>query len=639
MAIPPPLRAALFGLLAGATVLGCETDVEDAPAVELTHFRQKGRSGICLDETLVFHFSAELDRASITSESVRIRGPANLPASGNFVVKGSTLEFVPELPRARDLSDGGLRLGCRYLVEILGFPAPNGVRSRDGTPLASTYRAGFRTALLEGDERVFLTPFLEHPAALVPVADQIGPLDPIVLECGEALDPSTIDGSQFHLMRSQEGRPSIPIPLRATLTVNRREYARLELRAISSGLSGSALPALDPGDYTLIRREGYAVASLCGLVVEPSWHFNLPALKVITVVVQGTGRLRESFHDSSNRSPRAVDGADGTAAWGHGRVEINFPRAAGDGRDGLGEDRLAPYLDDATKPETVSAPFDLAATRLTIPADSELDFSSRTGLVLLRTQGALVVDGTLRRFGAQGAASMAPALGSRHSAGLLLRHEREARRRAPDATEMIVPATAPGTLSEWIDHALAQEIPWTILIAGGDLVVSGRIDSDGPLMLIAGGWIRVSGNVEAWEVWRTEVGGGSIVALGGGGAQRTTLYLDPPLENPLRTPLSFRVLSDPIRPPRGVTTWRLPRIEGTAGGGDFRVRFLGEQDVGYQGIERYGPLDNLDWLLGCEAVRLWIELDVGVGGEGVPWDPPYLDEVEISWYEPPQRGE
>ena len=33
---------------------------------------------------------------------------------------------------------------------------------------------------------------------------------------------------------------------------------------------------------------------------------------------------------------------------------------------------------------------------------------------------------------------------------------------------------------------------------------------DGPLLLVAGGWIRVQGRVEGREVWRTPEGGGNV---------------------------------------------------------------------------------------------------------------------------------
>ena len=66
------------------------------------------------------------------------------------------------------------------------------------------------------------------------------------------------------------------------------------------------------------------------------------------------------------------------------------------------------------------------------------------------------------------------------------------------------------------------------------------------------------------------------------------------------------------------------------GSGAFRVRFLGERDIAGGGVETVGPVDDLSLLDRCDAVRLWIELEIG---PGPTWDPPIVDFVEISWNE------
>ena len=645
------LPAVLAALVAGGG--SCDRGA-GVPTTLGLEFRQDRWVDVRLNEPLTFHFSASLDPASITSESVQIHDPDHLPVRGRFRLRGTTLEFVPELPRSPDLSDGGLQPGTDYTVRLLGFPRPDGLRSRDGAPLESTFRSSFRTALPGGPVPVFLNPATEVLTFLRPEAKAIGPFDPIVLLCGEALDPSTLDASQFDLIHFGAAGEVLEIPLSARIVENARAGARVELIPLSAQGEGAPRPLLEDGEYKLLVAPSYSLAALGGRTLEPSWPWQTDSL---SIAVRSSTSFREDFSDPARRSPRPPEEADGTAHWNWDAdapanwnaprfrgVEMRYPAAAGDGRGGdLGEEFAAstPSGED----------LDVAAIRFEVPAGATLDLSAVRGPVVIRSQGAMQVAGNLRRSLVDAPPSLKVQLPRFEGEGGLgrLRARLLGLPPGPNASPEVVEERrrlrqeiqSLATLSAWLAHLQATGEAWTVLVAGGDLLVTGHIDVDGPLLLVAGGWIRVStpGRVEAAEVWRTGAGGGDIHARTAGGKREDldeVLFLDPPQTNLLRRPLRFAVLGNPIRPPRGVRRWGAAGVDGHAGGGNFVVRYLGETEGGNAVL---GPVADLDWEgRAVEAVRLRIELHMPAG-HGEPWDPPGVDEVRISWKEPPGGGQ
>ena len=129
-------------LFLGGLGPGCSRAEGASPPLELLTFKQSGAADVCLNELLAFNFSEELDRSSVTPQSVRISDPSGAAARGRLQVDGARLTFEPELPLAADLSDGGLRPGTRYTVELGGFPRPDGIRSGRSS---SRIRRGCRT--------------------------------------------------------------------------------------------------------------------------------------------------------------------------------------------------------------------------------------------------------------------------------------------------------------------------------------------------------------------------------------------------------------------------------------------------------------------------------------------------------------
>jgi len=247
--------------------------------------------------------------------------------------------------------------------------------------------------------------------------------------------------------------------------------------------------------------------------------------------------------------------------------------------------------------------------------------------VLLSAQGSLHIEGELSRRVEVGATMRA----SGESVAAWKARVRSSGEpwRTPGMRAAIEAAT---TLAGLCEHAREEGPAWTMLVAGGDLVVSGRIEVDRPLLLAAGGWIHVTGEVEAREVWIASEGGGRFQPH----PYPAQLAFESPSVNPLREPLHLAVLSAPVRPPRGVERWGRPRVEGRDGAGRFEVRFLGEREVADGTLVRMGPVDDPRLLEGCESVQLWIELSME---PGVAWEPPVVDHVELSWLESAHPGE
>ncbi|MCZ6598204.1 MAG: hypothetical protein O7B99_11245 [Planctomycetota bacterium] len=578
----------------------CSPTVPGRPALEVLDFRQHQADGVFLNETLVLHLSDDLDRTSVSRETVRILGPEGRAAAGRLEVEGAKILFRPHLPRAPRLLDGGLLPGRTYTVELLGFPLPDGIRSRDGVPLSATWRSTFRTVGWDGDPEtaVFDEPALVGAPQLALERVEIGPVDPILLVCEHALDPRSVRAEDFWLVGDVE---SGYLPLRARLLDNRSDGARIELRP--RGAEAGLLRALEPGEYRLGLHVDTAPRTLGGVPVRPRWSAVAPVLGAYFRVRQPRVVLRrEDFQGDEHRSPAPVPGTEGTAAWSDtGVVGVRYPAAAGSGRDGPVE------LGDEEQRR------DVQATRLHVPADVECELTG-DGLVVLRAQGSLMIDGVLRRRGGAEEDEMRFGKGE--------------------------------TLSAWLEAARERDPAWTVLIAGGDIVVSGSLETEGPLLLVAGGWVRVSGAVRAESIWHTPGGGGNfrpwprvlVLDRGPRDAQEAGNYeymgfvLDPPKTNPLVEPLVFGIQSSPVRPPRGVTSWRPATYDGRRGAGRFRVRFVGEKDVGPRSVEEFGPVDDVLLLKDCEAIRFQIELFLEPG-EG-RWDPPEVDYVQLSWDEP-----
>jgi len=577
-----------WGLVLALGLAAC-ADAPQGRALGLLKFHQAGLDSVALNEDLLFYFDADLDRASVSTDSFRILDEQDLEVAGERTVRGNALTFRPALPCRADLSDGGLRPGELYRVVLGGFPRPDGIRSESGALLSATLLFSFKTAAFGGRSPVFLAP-VSASFPLVPRAKRIQDhfeLDEnwILLECPQALEPSSVPNARFELSYFPAKAKELErIPLDVRLVVNRREHAELLLEpAGTPGLGGARLA---PGDYYL-QMVAPELRDLGGRSVELG--------RQLIGFSAREPRFELDFTSARERAGEAPPSCTGTASWEAGAgVRVRYPAAAGRGDAG-----------DLELSGPLSEP-DLHATRLTVPARTELDASPFRGLVVLRSQTSLEIRGQLTR------------------------HGRTVGPQDPLTQALVAASDEPHerqpTLSAWLagflDPARAGE-PWTVLVAGGDILVprGGSIEVDGPLVLVAGGSIRVEGRVFTHSyLWKTPEGGG-----GSAGARLIPLplVLDPPAVNPLRTPLVVGALTRafPWTPRAG--RWRSTLV-GHAGAGRLSVHYL--QAPPDRELERWV---NDPGELVAGPARALVRLEIGPG-HGEAWDPPRLERLELQ---------
>ncbi|MFT7541919.1 MAG: hypothetical protein ACI9K5_002894 [Gammaproteobacteria bacterium] len=648
------MASVFAALVPGLFLGGCSNPQGDEPAtLGLLGFSQADGRGVRLNETLRFQFSQSVDRASITGSSFAVEGPNGEPVRGTVQQRASTLQFVPDLPLRDDLIDGGLLPGRTYTVRLLGFPAPDGIRGVGGEPLSQSFVFHFKTAGAGGDDAVFVPPISgELPLFFDCKQQLLEPLDEIRLEAVEGLDPRSIHNGVFELYAAEASSDTEAIPLRAQLRQNRSDYSEVVLQRIADLKYPDTLLALEPGEYYLWQvPHSEPFVTLGSLPVTPVWIASGETVLKLRVVAAKVESEREEFDTLSSASPILADGVDGRAYFdGGGEVRVRFPAAAGSGEAGSIAD-LSRVLMDIGAEERV----DLHATGMLLPKGPLIDLSDRVGPVILRAQRGMRINGILRRR--QSTTNLAPGSSledwirprsfelTRALQALEVHQGAVARGDLPEeqasATTMALEARLASardalTLTRFLGEALAAEVPWTILVAGGDVVVDGEIDVDGELLIIAGGWIRVGGRVSAGEVWATPGGGGDFGVLHDV-PHEVPLVLDEPLENPLREELRVAIVSRSIRPQGGVEEWLGLKISADEGAGQARVSVIGERQLGPRSKEKLGPVDSLNLLKGWTSLRLVVELVIPPGPG--PWDPPRLDAVEVTWKAPEGAGE
>ena len=223
----------------------------------------------------------------------------------------------------------------------MGFPRPDGLRGMSGALLERNLRWQFRTVETSEPRTgiVFEDSSPTRGSTLWIATPTVRPLAPVRLTSDEPVDPSTLFSEDFTLVRRSDAgspRTRIEVPLVARLVQNneREPYARdaaiIELTPLDR--------MLEPGTYTLNVAEPLRLRDFGGhpmLVIDPllgrrQIRVELGASAPPSEIVDHG----ESFLDSAGRSSAALDGVEGTASWGDGRVEVRWDRAAGDGVDG-----------------------------------------------------------------------------------------------------------------------------------------------------------------------------------------------------------------------------------------------------------------------------------------------------------------
>lgn len=573
-------------------------------------------SSLFLNEELVLFFSEELESASALGGAVRLLGPDGSPVELELRVDRDRVRLTPRIPVASELTDGSLAPGERYRLRVLGFPHPNALRSRDGRPLAQSLELDLSTADPDLGEPLFTDPDLGllDPLVLEGANLQVGEV--LRLSSTEPLDPRTFDdqpiGLELQTIDPLSGA-AIRHPLRGELRSNTADGATIELWPLSPG--GAGIPVqLDAGEYFLGLGSGLLEPALpwrdlggqpVGLSWD-AWHPKSISILAPQAAVDRSG-LRIEFSGEERLIPNLPLGADGSALREDGRLALRFPAAAGLGGDGsvtlaAGEHAGQPALE---------------AIELDLQSEAQVRWPA-DNLVLWRTQGSMRISGeALRRVQA---ADLQPNSGE---STLSWRQ-----RLALEDPERLVPGPefeAGQSLSNFVARARKADHPWTLLISGGDVWIDGNLDLDGPLVIAAGGRVRITGDVRASEIWSNSPLPGQIEA------RELPLWLDPPLTNPLAAPLRFALTSGWYQTPNGSARWNAAEPSVHAGMGSVRLEFQGQSGWGGQS-EVFGPVADPRFLEDYPRLRftVWFELPAA-GDAEQPWDPPYLDRLDLRW--------
>ena len=586
------MRLTLLLLAAGLGACREGGSVEDVQFVVDGVWPREG-SGVFLNEAIVVHFSDDVERTSVTNASFVVRRARDgRPAKGRLSVDGPKVRFDPRIPLSRSLEDAGLLPGTLYEVHVRGYPHLDGVRSVRGTPLSASTQWEFETAARTEPPRQLFDD--RTPAFGAPITMQstiTAPDEALRLECAEPLDPTTLEDDDFTLHLVTDAGPVEEIPVWLRLLSNEHPAGSQAGRAVIEVRPRKTLIA---GTYLLRPSATLRLRDFAGNQVWlPPTPSSAQGFVVEVQESEGDATIQSmslDFLDTSVRSPIGVPGVDGTATWdGDGTVRLRIPAACGDGDQG------------SVSLTGEVGQTDLHSVRLSVPPDSEATLTS-PGLIVLRSQGAMTIQGTLTRLG-NGEESFDDPRGL--------------------------------NLSQWLERASLEERAWTVLVAGGDLILEGSIQMDGPLALVAGGRIRIVGEVAipAGMLWLVGEGGGLSVDSQ---ASRPRLELDEPIINRLVEPLNFAVLSAPLPPWGGVERWLGADASGRSGSGGWELAFLPE-DIEMDGIraraETFLPQTDPRLLPSKSGLRLLIEVraEPPASKGGSRWVAPAVDSALLRW--------
>ncbi|HRV82662.1 MAG TPA: hypothetical protein P5218_14600, partial [Planctomycetota bacterium] len=511
--------------------------------------------------------------------------------------QGRWLLFWPQTVSAADLTGGGYQPGQVHRVHVEGFPALGGLRTREGVPLDKTYWIPFEVANPGPEDAAFLdfTPYACAPIQFMALpgapSEAVHVDEPLRLYCGEPLDPRTLHSEDFVILRHRLSPGPAELAsepycqVRASLIENRHSEL---LEQHQAGAIVELVPQipleLDPGvEYSL---EVLSTARLADYSGHRPWAMRQPGavlasyrFRLEPIGAHERNHLRIDFLTRALLTSQRVPWATGEASWEPGRITVHFPKAAGTGLDG-------PVVWEGNCEAA-----DLHATRLSVAASSEVTLVAPLGPVVLRSQGRSDLLGKVRREGAADQA-MTPGQWFERSGG--------------------------GSLEELVAYAQAESMPWTILVAGGDLLLEGEFVSQTPVVLAAGGRTRITGRIQCPP--------GELYVVGEGGGwsrgqepRSLPLGMETPTHNPLRERQVYCLLSSVV------PNWALDRYEWQSlaigqdpGQGRTEVFFLPPDGP----IERERCVTHPRHLPLDAPLRILIQLTVEPGGS---WDPPVID--------------
>ncbi len=114
------------------------------PDLVLLGFNVPNLSGIALNQPLIFTFSASINPATITPDSLRVVGDRS-PFFESIIVDGNLVALLPTVPNFADYEDAGYAPDTEYTISLSTFPAVTTIESTTGKPLLAAQSFTFRT--------------------------------------------------------------------------------------------------------------------------------------------------------------------------------------------------------------------------------------------------------------------------------------------------------------------------------------------------------------------------------------------------------------------------------------------------------------------------------------------------------------
>jgi len=375
------------GATVGSSAFGCSTG--EAGAFCLTDCTigctTTGclRTDIAQNEILIMQFSANIDRASVSSSTVQLRTASGELPVGEFLVNGNQIEFLPTLLISGNQSFFGFRPGETYTLTIPGGrDAAQKLRTTSGRAFTQTFSCTLQATLGIRDHNG-----VPPSATLVsPSPSQLGgaPLNTIIqLDFNEMVDATPFlaagGGSgpvTFTLRRTREGSGggrecdggSLPVVLPGT--------ARLDFDT-SRGVSVLTFRsnANLPGNACIEINVTSQVTDISGRPAQPQTFLFLTAA---VPLVDRT--ITEDFDDA-----QMLDRDVSSGTWAGGQA--TFGQIGGDGVHGTFSTALATDLGTVTSGSRTLRLFELNTDLTVIPAAN-----TRTGLPLAVTDGRYFFD-------------------------------------------------------------------------------------------------------------------------------------------------------------------------------------------------------------------------------------------------------
>lgn len=389
---------------------------------------EPGGTPLLLNQQVTLSFSAPLDPESARGDAFQVVDEAGRKVQGRVLVGVQSLTFEPRVPLRPELDDGSFRPDTIYRVLVAGYPRPGGLRATDGRMLQEGHGYTFRTVQRDAEAQGFPTP-------LLPVA---GGTIPFVLQSSTA--PQWLPLDQLRL-RMQLTLPVLP----SSLSLGAFDVALVKRE------QGAQVLRVEPATCRLVAADPL-LGTLPGTAVELGFRRELRvvgadrtvALEAGDVVVVTLTSGDAALRDWSNRRVSTLPGQSSqwwevVAGAGPGLLDWPGPRSIVAGADVLQpglevlrDGRVRPALRVETGDGSLGTFRPLQDTRVVrggtfdrgdgtivgdrdgalpflaidIPAGVTVELDARAGALRLLSCGWVRVEGTLVVHGTAGAARL-----------------------------------------------------------------------------------------------------------------------------------------------------------------------------------------------------------------------------------------